>query len=153
VTIKPQLHRHLHYQRAFTLMELMIVVVIIGLLSIIAIPAYLNSVGKTQASEAFSLLDGLKSSLANALSQDPSSFTCTPAASNVLSGKYVANIRSQWDSPNCILTATFKAENVTSSLSNTTVKLIYDVSTGTFEHSQRLTGGTIPEQFTPKSWQ
>lgn len=50
-------------QAGFTLIELMIVVAIIGILAAIAIPAYQDYTAKAQASEAFSLMDGVKTSL------------------------------------------------------------------------------------------
>jgi type IV pilus assembly protein PilA len=47
-------------QSGFTLIELMIVVAIIGILAAIAIPAYSDYTARGQASEAFDLMDGLK---------------------------------------------------------------------------------------------
>ena len=44
----------------FTLMELMIVVAIIGILAAVAVPVYLGYVKRAKASEAFTLLQGIR---------------------------------------------------------------------------------------------
>lgn len=50
-------------QKGFTLIELMIVVAIIGILAAIAIPAYQSYTAKAQATEAITLLGGLKTAI------------------------------------------------------------------------------------------
>jgi type IV pilus assembly protein PilA len=79
-------------QQGFTLIELMIVVAIIGILAAIAIPAYSDYTKKAQASEAFSLLDGLKS-VAGEYFHENASFVdfAIPASANK-DGKYVTGI-------------------------------------------------------------
>ncbi|KAF0836459.1 type IV pilus assembly protein PilA [Methylovorus glucosotrophus] len=136
----------------FTLIELMIVVAIIGILAAIAIPSYQSYIGKAQASEAISLMDGLKSTMAELLSQDPSEFNCTVPASAATSGKYVASTTGTWASPVCTISSTFKNSDVTNGIENTTIKMTYDVSSGVFETRQSITGGTIPTRFLPESW-
>ncbi|MES9901298.1 MAG: pilin [Sedimenticola sp.] len=78
-------------QAGFTLIELMIVVAIIGILAAIAIPAYQDYTAKAQASEAFALLDGLKSS-AGEYFHEEGSFTgftiAADAAGANLTGRY-----------------------------------------------------------------
>jgi type IV pilus assembly protein PilA len=51
-------------QKGFTLIELMIVVAIIGILAALAIPAYADYTARAQAAEAFTLMDGVKTPLA-----------------------------------------------------------------------------------------
>jgi type IV pilus assembly protein PilA len=68
-------------QKGFTLIELMIVVAIIGILAAIAIPAYNDYIARSQASEAISLADGLKTTSADNLQAG----TC---GTNAIGGKY-----------------------------------------------------------------
>lgn len=51
-------------QNGFTLIELMIVTAIIGILAAIAIPSYLNYIGKSQTVEGFTVSSGLRSEIA-----------------------------------------------------------------------------------------
>ena len=79
-------------QQGFTLIELMIVVAIIGILAAIAIPAYQDYTKKAQASEAFALLDGLKTSLGEHYHEYGNfSGYSIPIAANT-DGKYVGSI-------------------------------------------------------------
>ena len=74
-------------QQGFTLIELMIVVAIIGILAAIAIPAYSDYTAKAQASEAFSLLDGLKTPLSENVDANGA---CSAPTGAVVTGKYGA---------------------------------------------------------------
>ena len=139
-------------QKGFTLIELMIVVAIIGILAAIAIPAYQDYTAKAQASEAFVLLDGLKSAYAEQLSQDPTTTGCVNPTGAITSGNSVLSITPAFTSPNCDIAAKYKTTGVATNLQGTTVILRYDVTTGGFVTSQATTGGTIPAKFTPKAW-
>lgn len=121
--------RRVHRVRGFTLIELMIVVAIIGILAAIAIPAYQDYTAKAQASEGFSLLDGLKSGIVEDMSQ---SVTCALPASAIKSGKFVASIVAtpgvSGGVPMCTVVALFKNAGVSAALQNATITMEY--STG-----------------------
>jgi type IV pilus assembly protein PilA len=92
-------------QQGFTLIELMIVVAIIGILAAIAIPAYSDYTAKAQASEAFSLLDGIKTPLSENVDANG---TCGTPAGAVMQGKY-GKIEISGDTAACVATFTYAA--------------------------------------------
>jgi type IV pilus assembly protein PilA len=138
-------------QQGFTLIELMIVVAIIGILAAIAIPAYQDYTAKAQGSEAFVLIDGLKTPIVEAMSQDNTA--CPVPASAVSSGKYVASVVTAPASGVCTVTATFKATGIQNDLVSKTVIVKFDSASGVWNSSQASTGGSIPAKLTPKAFQ
>ena len=136
-------------QQGFTLIELMIVVAIIGILAAIAIPAYSDYTAKAQAAEAYTLMDGLKTPVADGMTQDNSLASCTPPASAITSGKYVLSILPAWASPVCTLTAKFRASGVNTQLVDKTVIMTYNASTGAFD----CRGGDLANTIKPKACQ
>ena len=139
-------------QQGFTLIELMIVVAIIGILAAVAIPAYQDYTAKAQAAEAFTLLDGLKTPIAEQMTQDSS--TCSVPAGAITSGKYVATITAVYTAPDlCTITSTFKAAGLAAQLVSATVIIVYNSTTGAFITSQAVTGGTLVTKLVPKAFQ
>jgi type IV pilus assembly protein PilA len=118
-------------QKGFTLIELMIVVAIIGILAAVAIPAYSDYTAKAQASEAFILLDGLKTPMAESFGQDGSASNWILPAGSVSSGKYVDAITvANGATTGGDLIATFKTTGVNSKVNGKKVTFTYDNTSG-----------------------
>ena len=140
-------------QKGFTLIELMIVIAIIGILAAIAIPAYQNYTAKAQATEAVTLLGGLKTAVVDLASSVGMKQACSAnaavtapadkvapagalAASNgfTLKGKYVTGITAvaSGTAPDqtCTLTATYGSTGINDKLAGKKVNFIYNPAAG-----------------------
>ncbi len=139
-------------QQGFTLIELMIVVAIIGILAAIAIPAYSDYTAKAQASEAFVLIDGMKSAISSAMSEDPTAAACGAVAQTGTYG-IVTPVNAGGV---CTVTAVFTggAKTPNKSIQGLSVKMTYDTTAAlpTFVTSQTTTGGTMTAKFLPQAW-
>lgn len=141
-------------QQGFTLIELMIVVAIIGILAAVAVPAYQDYTAKAQASEAFVLLDGIKSTLVPLMTEDPVA-ACTVAglAGIVTNGKYVASVVPAYAGTTCSVTATMNpaGTGIAAGLAGATVIMTYDPTLAAANFT--YTGGTMLTKYRPKAWQ
>lgn len=131
----------------FSLIELMVVVAIIGVLAEVAIPAYQDYTAKAQASEAMTLLEGMRTSVVELMSQ---SVLCQVPRNSLSAGKYVAQISATPGgtalAPTCTLVASFAASGVNSKLLGTAVTMPYEGASGSWTCST-----TLPTEVRPKS--
>jgi type IV pilus assembly protein PilA len=131
-------------QQGFTLIELMIVVAIIGILAAVAIPAYQDYTAKAQASEAYTLLGGLKTPISEAFSNnaDLTQSCVLPGSGIASSGKYVASIAASVSGTSCQIIATYKTSGVNAKLAPggtaATVTFSYAPETGAWTCSTSL---------------
>ena len=118
-------------QQGFTLIELMIVVAIIGILAAIAIPAYQDYLGRSQASEAPALLGGLKAPIAEFYSLNGTPPVMADLGTNIVTtGDYVLSITT--GANDGIYTATYQASGINAKLFSETVGMTYNTGNGSF---------------------
>ena len=166
-------------QKGFTLIELMIVIAIIGIIAAIAIPAYQDYIGRSQASEAPYIIDGLKTEMALSWAETgacPANNAGGWALATAYSGRYVAQIALATlagaeviptgavgvnvDAA-CSMTATYRADEVHRDLRGDTFVVWYgprstDSVSGAdvwwcVQNGAGGTGGNVPVKFLPSA--
>ncbi len=109
-------------QKGFTLIELMIVIAIIGILAVIALPAYQDYTARAQVSEAISLMEGQKSAVVEYYADKgawPTGNTQAGIATSI-QGKYVEKVEVGGSG---VITAEMKATDVNKEIQGKTVSL------------------------------
>ena len=111
-------------QKGFTLIELMIVIAIVGILAVIALPAYQDYTARAQVSEAILLMEGQKSAVVEYYADKgkwpKSNEEAGIADKSIIKGKYVAQVEVGGDG---VITATMKNADVNSEIKGKTVSL------------------------------
>ena len=107
--------------QGFTLIELMIAVMIIGLLVVIGIPQYQDYVARAQVSEALSLASGAKTAVAEYLNTTGGFPADNEAAglATTISGNYVTSVELE----NGVITAAFSTDAHSSLLSKARISV------------------------------
>ena len=119
-------------QKGFSLIELMIVIEILGILAVIALPAYQDYTARAQVSEAILLMEGQKSAVVEYYADKgkwPASNTeAGIAAAADITGKYVEKVEVGGDG---VITAKMKSNNVNKEIAGKTVSLTPHATTAT----------------------
>lgn len=140
--------------RGFTLIELMIVVAIIAILASIAITVYTNSTGKAELSEAFTVVDGIKSDVAQFYNQNgacPTNGDGTISAPTSYSGAYVQSAKVTPTATGCMITVLMRSNSVAPKIRGKTVSFsMSPTDNGTF---QWICATDAPAAYAPKACQ
>ena len=133
-------------QKGFTLIELMIVVAIIGILAAIAIPAYQDYIGRSQAAEGPALLGGLKTPITESIGNNGVADGCNIPNGAVTKGKYLDKITATPGAGTCALVGTYAATGVNDDVASKTITFTYTANTGAWNCTT-----TLASKFAPKS--
>jgi type IV pilus assembly protein PilA len=137
-------------QQGFTLIELMIVVAIIGILAAVALPAYQDYTAKAQIAEPISLLDGTKSTIQPAMSQDQTAANCGFPAATASGGQFTESLAFDNTSGTCTVTAKL-ATNTNPNIKGLVIKMKWTDANG-FQYAKATTGTTVDSKYLPAAW-
>lgn len=149
-------------QKGFTLIELMIVIAIVGVLAVVALPAYQDYTARAQMSEALTLAEGQKSAVVEYYS-DKGTFPTSNADAGIanastITGKYVKSVAvasvaaagsAGATSAKATITATMKSSGVNKDISGKTLILEGSQNAGSFDWTCKA--GTVDKKFLPSS--
>ncbi|PJO77149.1 prepilin-type N-terminal cleavage/methylation domain-containing protein [Neisseria brasiliensis] len=141
-------------QKGFTLIELMIVIAIIGILAVIALPAYQDYTGRAQVSEAIGLMEGQKSAVVEYYADKGKWPTKNEDAgiadATAITGKYTAKVTVE--GKDGVITATMKSAGVNKDVKGKTVILVPKQEAGSFSWTCKSGAKDgLPAKFLPSS--
>ena len=119
-------------QTGFTLIELMIVVAIIGILAAIAIPSYQDYTAKAQVSEAMTLTSGMKTPIAEYISDSGVLPASISSITSSTSGTYVSSIAMTGNATTVTIDAVFPSSGVSGAFIGQTFVLMTTDGGGTW---------------------
>ena len=143
-------------QKGFTLIELMIVIAIVGVLAVVALPAYQDYTARAQMSEALTLAEGQKSAVVEYYS-DKGKFPADNAAAgiaaaNEIKGKYVASVTVATANDKATITAKMNSTGVNKDIQGATLVLEGSQNAGSFDWTCKSGGDkAVKDKFLPSS--
>jgi len=131
-------------QKGFTLIELMIVIAIIGILAAIAIPAYQNYIGRSQAAEAPTLLAGFKTPITEQIASNGLVLGCVKPTDAVETGDYVTSMSLVTEpDTSCAITALY-GPDINDDVADEAVTYIYTIADNAWDCTTSLEDDFVP---------
>lgn len=140
-------------QNGFTLIEMSIVVVIVGILAVTAVPAYQEYITRTQVTEAFSFVSFYKTEMVNihtGLGRCPTLDDFSLDSSGTIKTRYLSAIMmSNHVGADCAFTISFSNTGISTFLKNKQIQIAMFSNVGGTEW--KCLSYNIEQRFLPKA--